>query len=622
MEIKLTPNAILKPTMPPGPIEGFVDSDILLDLKGIPAEIGNCTVTGVRVTVMNPDNAIATVDCTHEGDGTWSCTVPASTKSGRMPNGVQILIDGTTPDGGNVDGYVLAVCNLAIYTRDMKIKPNGTLLRYFDVAPEAPKKCDVAPFDDVLKMYNGTEWQAFGAEIDLSDYYTKEETDQQIDRLAAYYITYNAQGAAFPTYSALANAQTYYSGGVARVPTRNDYAVVLADETHNGAEYRYIYGMAEGATTGQWEAQYPIETNDYSQLANKPSINNVELSGNKTAGDLGLVNKAGDTMTGGLTVSNLTVGNRKANTATGTNSTAEGLDVTASGNYSHAEGSFTAATAINAHAEGDNTKAYGVNSHAEGYYTTASGGRAHAEGYSTSAANYNAHAEGFETVASGNHSHAEGSGNTAAGDCSHAEGDSNTATNHAEHAEGRYNVSHTNSQNFGDSGNTLSSIGCGALPQAPKNAREIMQDGKAFFLGIGGYDGTNPTASGVKDLATVINGKADASTIRYDLGTTITASAVLADRTVNRVAPAADNTNDIVLTFPSAVAGKARDFLVLITNTTGNTGSISFTVPSGATIYGDGLATSISGGDTYLITITEVADNVFFTKATKMEVAS
>ena len=91
------------------------------------------------------------------------------------------------------------------------------------------------------------------------NYYTAEQTDEAIDRVAAYYITYDAAGNPFPTYAALANATTMYSGGKVRVPTRNDYCVVLADETHQGAEYRYIYAVAEGQTTGSWQAQFPVE---------------------------------------------------------------------------------------------------------------------------------------------------------------------------------------------------------------------------------------------------------------------------------------------------------------------------------------------------------------------------
>lgn len=115
--------------------------------------------------------------------------------------------------------------------------------------------------------------------------------------------------------------------------------------------------------------------------------------------------------------------------------------------------------------------------------------------------------------------------------------------------------------------------------------------------------------------------KANAADIRYALGETITATAQLADRTGNRVAPEADNAADIVLTFPDAVAGYLRDFLVLVTNTAGNTGSITFTPPTGATVYGDGFTNSPASGETWLYSITEVADNTFWVKSVKMEVA-
>ena len=112
------------------------------------------------------------------------------------------------------------------------------------------------------------------------DYYTKDETDEAIDRVAAYYITYDAAGHPFPTHAALANAQTVYSGGTVRVPTRNDYAIVLADETQGGSEYRYIYAVAEGQTTGSWQPQYPVEgVMTVDQTVQRNSQNPVASSG-------------------------------------------------------------------------------------------------------------------------------------------------------------------------------------------------------------------------------------------------------------------------------------------------------------------------------------------------------
>lgn len=138
-----------------------------------------------------------------------------------------------------------------------------------------------------------------------TNYYTAAETDDAINALAAYYITSNSAGDAFPSYAALTNATVYYSGGEVRTPTRNDYAIVLADETHGGAEWRYIYAVHSAGDPGQWEAQYPIETNDYEALSNKPQINGVTLSGNKTSSDLGLLGNSGNqTIDGTLTVQN------------------------------------------------------------------------------------------------------------------------------------------------------------------------------------------------------------------------------------------------------------------------------------------------------------------------------
>lgn len=182
----------------------------------------------------------------------------------------------------------------------------------------------------------------------------------------------------------------------------------------------------------------------------------------------GKVSKAGDTMTGGLTVPNLTVGSRVYGSTVGDYSTAEGFDTTASGSASHAEGYGTTSSAFFSHAEGDTT------------------------------------------TASGNGSHTEGFGTTASGDYSHAEGMTTTAQNEAEHAQGAFNASHTGAT---DAAKTLHSVGCGTAHNNRKNAVETMRDGKTYLLGVGSYDGTNPNASGVKDLATAINAKAEASQI-------------------------------------------------------------------------------------------------------------
>ena len=211
--------------------------------------------------------------------------------------------------------------------------------------------------------------------------------------------------------------------------------------------------------------------------------------------------------------------------ASGDASHAEGRFTTASGKWSHAEGEKTKAIGLAAHAEGLQTTAEGQASHAEGRYTYAKGVQSHAEGYgkqdgSTGAFGAYSHSEGQYTTASGNKSHAEGTETNASADSAHAEGLRTTAggmyshaegvgtqtKNNGEHAEGRFNKSNSVAPNEGSNPkNTLHSVGMGTSNTARKNAHEIMQDGKHYIFGIGGYDGTNSQTIGVKSVQQVIN---------------------------------------------------------------------------------------------------------------------
>ena len=83
------------------------------------------------------------------------------------------------------------------------------------------------------------------------DYATCCYVNDSINSVTAYYITKNAQGDQFATYAELAAATTFYSGWVVRVPTKNDYTIVLADENHDNATTRYIYNSG-------WEYQYTV----------------------------------------------------------------------------------------------------------------------------------------------------------------------------------------------------------------------------------------------------------------------------------------------------------------------------------------------------------------------------
>ena len=79
----------------------------------------------------------------------------------------------------------------------------------------------------------------------------KDYVNDGINSVTAYYITKNAQGDQWATRAELFAATTFYSWWVVRVPTKNDYTIVLADEQHDNATTRYIYNS-------WWEYQYTV----------------------------------------------------------------------------------------------------------------------------------------------------------------------------------------------------------------------------------------------------------------------------------------------------------------------------------------------------------------------------
>ena len=86
----------------------------------------------------------------------------------------------------------------------------------------------------------------------------KAFVNSSINDLAAFYITSVATGAAFASKAAL-DAGPYYSDGQLRTPTKNDYAIVSSDETHDNACTRYSY------TGSQWAFQYVVNDTPFTQ---------------------------------------------------------------------------------------------------------------------------------------------------------------------------------------------------------------------------------------------------------------------------------------------------------------------------------------------------------------------
>jgi hypothetical protein len=98
----------------------------------------------------------------------------------------------------------------------------------------------------------------------------KAFVNSSINAIAAYYITSDAQGDAFATKAAL-DAGPWYFDGATRTPTKNDYAIVIADETRSNACCRYSY------TGSQWAFQYVVNDTPFTQ-AQLDAINSTITS--------------------------------------------------------------------------------------------------------------------------------------------------------------------------------------------------------------------------------------------------------------------------------------------------------------------------------------------------------
>lgn len=97
---------------------------------------------------------------------------------------------------------------------------------------------------------------------------TQGFVNSSINAFAAYYITKDSSGNAFGTYDQLSSATLFFNAGQVRIPTKNDYCVVLEDETKTTAlgvnpTTRYTY---QGVyPTGQWEFQYIVNNTSLTQ---------------------------------------------------------------------------------------------------------------------------------------------------------------------------------------------------------------------------------------------------------------------------------------------------------------------------------------------------------------------
>jgi hypothetical protein len=117
----------------------------------------------------------------------------------------------------------------------------------------------------------------------------KDFVNSSIQTLSADLITYNAAGDPFPTKADLDGADIVYSGGVEKAPDEHDYCVVLADETHDGAQARYGY------SGGVWGFQFLVNDTPFTSAQN--AAVNSGITAEKVEQYDGLVSDMGDYLT-------------------------------------------------------------------------------------------------------------------------------------------------------------------------------------------------------------------------------------------------------------------------------------------------------------------------------------
>lgn len=123
------------------------------------------------------------------------------------------------------------------------------------------------------KESTGNKVQTFTSTSDDATHYpsitaVRDFVNSSIEANAARYITSDTAGNSFATKAALTGATTYYYAGKSVTLTKNDYAVVASDETHDNATTRYLYTVNDQGT-GSWSYQYVINNKPFTDAQMK-----------------------------------------------------------------------------------------------------------------------------------------------------------------------------------------------------------------------------------------------------------------------------------------------------------------------------------------------------------------
>lgn len=326
-------------------------------------------------------------------------------------------------------------------------------------------KCNDGTYDETVTKSNCADLETTGYNIHIFGWNNNNKTAIRLYREKIYtdeglvrdyvpclnkttgkYGLYDMVNSQFYTstvdFTLYGNATTYVPQLTSDTPYMWEQDVITyADGTTQKKSPYVIEQKSEGGSGG---------TTDYTDLTNKPQINSVTLTGNKSLSDLGAAD--------GTLYTDTTINTgRSANSTTGTYSTAVGVE-----NIASQQSAF---------AEGEECTASGEASHAGGMGSVASG---------------------MEALAFGDYV-------TASGDVSVAIGEGILASSNNQVAVGKYNVE-DNSDTYSEIvGNGEWVVGTGAVRS---NARTTDWQGNGWYAGNIKVGGTSYSDSNAKELAT------------------------------------------------------------------------------------------------------------------------
>ena len=157
------------PELPLAEAVTFTGSPSTVLVRGVPPNCGRWAITAVFVAATYPDGSTTTRAAVQSANGVWVATLPATARSGRTENGLRVMADGIDENGAAVTGYILGVADFAVASLGVTPAPEpgetSWQMLYFDAVPGTLRKGDVAKVDGVLKLYNGTAWEAFAGDI-------------------------------------------------------------------------------------------------------------------------------------------------------------------------------------------------------------------------------------------------------------------------------------------------------------------------------------------------------------------------------------------------------------------------------------------------------------------------